>query len=71
MFFTLEKDRISNTHGRISLIFNINLQKRGGDEVMMFNTIFNNLSVSFIGEGNQSTRRKPLTSCKSLTNLVT
>jgi hypothetical protein len=26
---------------------------------------------SFIGEGNQSTRRKPLTCCKSLTNFIT
>jgi hypothetical protein len=29
------------------------------------------VAVSFIGEGNQSTRRKPLTCRKSLTNFIT
>jgi len=29
------------------------------------------MAVSFIGEGNQSTRRKPLTCHKSLTNFIT
>ena len=45
-----------------------------GIRVMMFNATFNNISVtvSFIGGGNQSTRRKPPTSCcKSLTNFIT
>jgi len=36
---------------------------------MVFNTAFNNIfsyimAVSFIGGGNQSTQRKPLTCCK-------
>jgi hypothetical protein len=43
---------------------------------MVFNTTFNNISiyivvVSFIGGGNWSTRRKPLTCRKSLTNFIT
>ena len=29
------------------------------------------MAVSFIGEGNRSTRRKPLTCRKSLTNVIT
>ena len=33
--------------------------------------IYNNVVVSFIGGGNQSTRRKPPTCHKSLTNLIT
>jgi len=35
---------------------------------MVFNTTFNNISaaVSFIGGGNQISRRKPSTCCKSL-----
>jgi hypothetical protein len=43
--------------------------------VMVFNAIFNNFSyimaVSFIGGGNRSTRRKPPTCRKSLTNFIT
>jgi hypothetical protein len=43
--------------------------------VMMFNATFNNIYhivvVSFIGGGNRSTRRKPATSRKSLTNIIT
>jgi len=43
---------------------------------MVFNATFNNISiyivaVSFIGRENWSTRRKPLTCCKSLTNFIT
>ena len=42
--------------------------------VMVFNTTFNNVSVivvvSFIGEGNRSTWRKPPTCHKSLTNFI-
>jgi len=42
---------------------------------MVFNTTVNNILViswvSFIGGGNQSTRRKALTCCKSLTNFIT
>jgi hypothetical protein len=34
---------------------------------MVFNAPFNNISVSFIGGENWSTRRKPLTCRKSLT----
>jgi Ca2+/Na+ antiporter len=37
---------------------------------MVFNAPFNNISVSFIGGENWSTRRKPLTCRKSLTNFV-
>jgi hypothetical protein len=44
-------------------------------KVMMFNAIqqyFNYImAVSFIGGGNQSTRRKPLPCRKSLTNFIT
>jgi len=29
------------------------------------------VTINFIDGGNQSTRRKPLTCCKSLTNLIT
>ena len=37
-----------------------------------FQQYFNNIMVvSFIGGGEQSNRRKPLTPCKSLTNLIT
>jgi hypothetical protein len=43
--------------------------------VMVFNATFNNIYhivvVSFIGGGNRSTRRKPATSRKSLTNIIT
>ena len=40
--------------------------------VMVFNTTFNNImAVSFTGGGNLSTRRKPTTCHKSLTNFVT
>jgi hypothetical protein len=45
--------------------------------LMVFNpVIFNNISLiyvedSFIGGGNQRTRRKPLTGRKSLTNFIT
>ena len=44
--------------------------------VIAFNATFNNISViimavSFIGGGNFSTRRKPPTCCKSLTNFIT
>jgi hypothetical protein len=44
--------------------------------VMVLNATFNNISgyimaVSFMGGGNWSTRRKPLTYRKSLTNFVT
>jgi hypothetical protein len=42
---------------------------------MVFNATFHNTSViygvSFIGGGNWSTRRKPPTCCKSLTNFIT
>jgi len=45
---------------------------------MVLNTAFNNISVlswalavSFIGGGNRSTRRKPLTCRKLLTNFIT
>jgi hypothetical protein len=41
---------------------------------MVFNAIFNNIyivAIHFIGGGNQSTRRKPLTCRKSLTNFIT
>jgi hypothetical protein len=42
---------------------------------MVFNATFNNISVivavSFIGGGNRSTMRKPLTCCKLLTNFIT
>ena len=38
---------------------------------MVFNAPFNNISVSFIGGENWSTRRKPLTCRKSLTNVIT
>ena len=41
---------------------------------IMLNTTFNNISVisrQFIGGGKWSTRRKPLTCCKSLTNFIT
>jgi hypothetical protein len=38
-----------------------------GVRVMVFNATFNN----FIGGGNWSTRRKPLTCLKSLTNFIT
>ena len=47
---------------------------------MVFNSTFNNISVtqkmyivavSFIDEGNRSTRRKPLTCRRSLTNSIT
>jgi len=43
---------------------------------MVFNATFNNISViivavSFIGGGNRSARRKPLTYRKSLTNFIT
>jgi len=43
---------------------------------MVFNTTFNNISayivaISFISGGNQSTRSKPSTCRKSLTNLIT
>jgi hypothetical protein len=43
---------------------------------LLLNAIFNNISViyivavSFIGGGNQSTRRKPQTCRKSLTNFI-
>jgi hypothetical protein len=36
-----------------------------------FNAPFNNISVIFIGGENWSTRRKPLTCRKSLTNFIT
>jgi hypothetical protein len=44
--------------------------------VMVFNATFNNnsvisVAVSFIGGGNLSTWRKPLTCRKSLTNFIT
>ena len=43
--------------------------------VIVFNTTFNSISailkISFIGGGNQSTRRKPLTCRKSLANFIT
>jgi hypothetical protein len=43
--------------------------------IMVFNATFNNISVivavSFIGGGNLSTRRKPLTCHKSLTIFIT
>jgi hypothetical protein len=44
--------------------------------VMVFKATFNNISAifvafSFIGGGNRSTRRKPQTCCKSLTNFIT
>ena len=42
--------------------------------VMVFNATFSNTSymaVSFIGGGNWSTRRKPPTCCRSLTNFIT
>jgi hypothetical protein len=44
--------------------------------VMVFNATFNNISVIswrpvFIGGGNRSTRRKPPTCRKSLTNFIT
>jgi hypothetical protein len=46
--------------------------------IMVFNATVNNVSVisyivvvSFIGEGNWSSRRKPLTYFKSLTNFIT
>ena len=38
---------------------------------MVFNASFNNISVMFIGGENWSTRRKPLTCRKSLTNFIT
>jgi len=43
---------------------------------MVFNATFNSyfsyiVAVSFIGGGNRSTRRKPPTCCKSLTNFIT
>jgi len=43
--------------------------------VLVFNATFNIffsyfVAVSFIGGGNQSTRRKPPTCCKSLTNFI-
>ena len=37
---------------------------------MVFNAPFNNISVSFIGGENWSTRRKPLTRTKSMTNFI-
>ena len=46
-------------------------------KVMVFNVTFNNISVinnmaiSFIGGGKRSTRRKPSTRRKSLTNFIT
>ena len=44
--------------------------------VMVFNATFNNISAIlwqsiFIGGGHRSTRRKPPTCCKSLTNFIT
>ena len=47
----------------------------GLDEFMVFHATFNNISVyiedvSFIGGGNRSTRRKPMTCRKSLTNFI-
>ena len=41
--------------------------------VMVFNALFINIlvAVSFIGGENRSTRRKPLTCRKSLTNFIT
>jgi hypothetical protein len=44
-------------------------------EFMVFNATFNNISdyivaVSFIGEGNRTNLRKPLTCSKSLTNFI-
>jgi len=42
---------------------------------MVFNTTFNHISaiiiVAVIGGGNRSTRRKPVTYRKSLTNVIT
>ena len=37
---------------------------------MVFNAPFNNISISFIRGENWSTRRKPLTCRKSLTNFL-
>jgi len=54
---------------------NLNEFTEGG--VMVFNATFNNISaqyivaVSFISEGNRSTRKKPQTCRKSLTNFIT
>jgi len=47
----------------------------GLDWFMVFNNNFQQyfsyiVAVSFIGRGNQSTQRKPLTCCKSLTNFL-
>jgi hypothetical protein len=49
-----------------------------GVKVIVFNVnnLFNNISVilwavSFLGGGNRSTHRKPLTCLKSLTNFIT
>ena len=49
---------------------------RIGVRVMVFNATFNNISAilrlsSFIGGGNPSNQRKPLTCRKSLTNFIT
>ena len=39
--------------------------------LMPCSTIFQNLTISFIGEGNRSIQRKPLTCCKTLSNFIT
>ena len=54
----------------------IKINENIGVAVMVFNATFNNISsyfvaVSFIGGGNWSTRRKPLTCHKSPTNFIT
>ena len=38
---------------------------------MVFNAIFNNISVGYIDGENQSTLRKPPTCLKTLTNFIT
>jgi hypothetical protein len=66
----------NNDDRSITILFNhkiLDCIKRG---IMVFNATFNNISVKlwqsvFIVGGNLSTWRKPLTRCKSLTNLIT
>ena len=47
------------------------LQVAKEDGLWCFSAPFNNIPVSFIGGENWSTRKKPLTCRKSLTNFIT
>jgi hypothetical protein len=71
------KPELGNWPNNVNIVYLLGVDyissvSRDRDRVMVFNATFDNISdisweVNFIGEGNQSTRRKPPTCRKSLT----